>query len=88
MLSHDINQQSIITISLSTKDNSILQIYCAATFKVTETFFSNIPVTVAPSATLTCLLHNMKRHYHVQRSFPHLPIRGQKTQSSSPTVFI
>jgi len=30
------------------------------------------------------VLYNMKEEYHVQRSFPHVPIRGQKTQSTSP----
>jgi len=29
------------------------------------------------SHALIGLLHNLKRHYHIQRSFPHLPIRGQ-----------
>ena len=29
------------------------------------------------SHALTSLLQNLKRHYHIQRSFPHLPIRGQ-----------
>ena len=30
------------------------------------------------SHALTCLLHSLKRHYHVQRCFPHLPIRSQR----------
>jgi len=29
------------------------------------------------SHALNGLLHNLKKHYHVQWSFPHLPIRGQ-----------
>ena len=31
------------------------------------------------SHALTCILHNLKRHYHVQRSFPFRPIRGQRS---------
>ena len=43
---------------------------------------SNIPVTVAPLATHflpSPLLKNLKTHYHVLRSFPYLPIRGQRS---------
>ena len=59
-------------------DNCILLIYLAATFRVTEFFSQYTGNCCSISHTLTCLSHNLKRHYyHVQRSFLHLPISGQ-----------
>ena len=78
--SHDMNQGCIRTILLSTKMiTTSYRFISLQTFKVIQFFFFKYTGNCCSiSHTLTGLLPNLKRHYHVQRSFPHLPIRGQR----------
>jgi len=71
-------------------NKSILQIYFAANFKVTEIlFFSNILVTVAPLATHLPASYTTLRDITMYRgAFHSIPSGAKKAQSTSHTVFI
>ena len=79
MASHDMNHGSIRTNLLSIKmitpsyGFTLLQVSSHGVFFFPKYSSNCCSITHA----LTCLLHNLKRHYHVHRSFQHLPIRGQ-----------
>jgi hypothetical protein len=79
MASNGTNQDSLRTILHSIK--MITPSYGFNLLQVSKSqkhfFFNYSSNCCSISHALNCLLHNMKRHYHVQRSFPHLPIRGQ-----------
>jgi len=76
--SHDMNQGSIITILLSTKMITTSYRFTSLQLSKSQKSFSKYTDNCCSiSHALICLLHNLKTHYHVQRSFPHLPIRGQ-----------
>jgi hypothetical protein len=72
---HDMNQGSTRTNVLSIKTLTPYLLHC--NFRRQITTPPHISNCCSISHSFTCLLHNLKRHYHVQRSFPHLPIRGQ-----------
>jgi hypothetical protein len=80
MTSHDTNQDSLRTILLSIK--MITPSYGFTLLQVSKSqkpyfFFKNSCNFCSISHALNCLLHNLKRHCHVQRSFPPFHIRGQ-----------
>ena len=78
MPSHYMNQGSIITILCSIK--MITTSYRLISLQLSKSqnfFFKYSSKCCSTSHALTCLLHNLNRHYHVQWSFPYLPIRGQ-----------
>ena len=83
MASHDINQGSIRTILFSIKmitpsyGFTLLQVSKSQKPSPPPQKKKNSSNCCSISHALNCLLHNLKRHYHVQRSFSHLPIRGQ-----------
>ena len=77
--SHDMDQGSIRTISLSIK--MITPSYKLTSLQLSNKrniFFKYTGNCSSISHTLICLLHKLKKHYLAQRSFPHLPIRGQR----------
>jgi len=76
--SHDMNQGSIITILLSTKMITTSYRFTSPQLSKSQKSFSKYTGNCCSiSHALTCLLHNLKTHYHVLRSFPHHPIRSQ-----------
>jgi len=79
--SHYMNQGSIRTILLSIK--MLTPTYRFTLLKLSNSrkssfFFQYTSNCCSISHPLTCLLHNLKRHFHIQRSFLNLPIRGQR----------
>jgi hypothetical protein len=79
--SHVTKQGYITTILHSiTFVTHFLQVYFPATFNITQ-FFSFFQCTnhcCSISQALNCPLHNLKGGYHAQRSFAHVPTRGQR----------
>jgi len=80
--SQDRNQGPIRTIFFSIK--MMTQSYRFTSLQVSK---NPTPPPSKPQCTrnchsikhlLTCLLQNLKRHYHIQRSLPHFPITGQR----------
>jgi len=83
--SHDTNHGSIITISLSTKMiTTSYRFTLLQHSKSQKSIFKYTGNCCSISHTLTCLLHKLKTHYHVQRSFPHLPIIFIAVSTHSP----
>ena len=75
---HDMNQGSIRTILLSIKMITTSYRFISLKHsKSQKSFFKYTGNCCFISHALTSLLQNLKRHYHIQRSFPHLPISSQ-----------
>jgi len=88
--SHEMNQGSIINILLSTK--MITTSYRFISLQLSKSkkcFFKYNSKCCSIGQALTSLLHNLMRHYNVQRSFRHLPIRGKTNPGNiSHSIYI
>ncbi len=89
--SHDMNQGSTRTISISIKmitpSYRFTLLQCSKPQNLLVLKYASNCSSI--SHTLTCLLLNLKKHYFVQSSFQHLPIRGQwKPVNVSRSIYI